>query len=61
MDKHDCSLDGPSGLHGSAVDDCYENDAGEFWVGNGEYASQVNFCPVCGAKAPKQIEKKDKP
>ena len=34
---------------------------GQFWVGNGEYGSQVNFCPYCGAKAPVQVETIEKP
>lgn len=54
-DKHRCDLDSPSDAYGAAVHDCVENDAGEFWVGNDEYASQVNYCPVCGAKAPVQV------
>jgi hypothetical protein len=61
MEKHNCSLDAPSDAYGAAVEDCYETEEGEFWVSNGEYSSRVNCCPVCGAKAPKQIEKKDKP
>ena len=55
-DKHLCILDSPSDAYGAAVTYCDEQDSdGTFWVGNDEYASQVNFCPVCGAKAPVQI------
>jgi len=28
---------------------------GKFYIFNGEYANQVNFCPFTGKKAPKQI------
>lgn len=41
--------------YGEAVTTCTEGEAGEFWVGNGEYGSRVNFCPFCGEKAPSQI------
>lgn len=42
---------------GVAIEDCHsdDKDLGVFWVGNGEYYNQVNFCPFCGEKAPKQI------
>jgi hypothetical protein len=56
-EQHNCTLDSPSDVYGIAVDICYEKDDGTYWVSNGEYASQVNYCPVCGAKAPKQVEK----
>jgi hypothetical protein len=52
-DRHRCFQ--PAG-YCEAIDGCDENDRGEFWVGNGEYSSRVNFCPVCGAKAPAQID-----
>lgn len=42
--------------YGLAVDYCQENEHGELWVGNGEYASRVNFCPFCGYKAPLQVK-----
>lgn len=41
--------------YGEAVTSCIETDIGEFWVGNGEYGSRVNYCPFCGEKAPVQI------
>lgn len=56
MNEHLCELDSPSATYGVAVDTCHEEPDGTFWVGNGEYSSQVNYCPVCGAKAPKQVE-----
>jgi hypothetical protein len=55
-EQHNCTLDSPSDVYGIAMDICYEKDDGTFWVSNGEYASQVNYCPVCGSKAPKQVE-----
>ena len=41
--------------HGPAVTFCAENQSGYFWACNNEYASRVNFCPFCGAKAPAQV------
>lgn len=53
---HSCRLAKyPFQGYGSALDDCTENQEGELWVDNGEYATQVNFCPVCGHKAKKQV------
>ncbi len=49
--KHSCEGKLPFGSYGDAIDDCDENDDGELWAGNGEYRSQVNFCPFCGFKA----------
>jgi len=42
---------------GSAIDSCEEDLEGKMWAGNGEYESQVNFCPICGQQATVQIEK----
>lgn len=54
--RHKCVMFGwPRSGYGEAVDGCDETRDGEFWVGNGEYSSQVNYCPACGAKAPKQV------
>ena len=53
---HQCELNSPYQAYGVAIEDVYEDDEGRFWAGNGEYGSQVNYCPVCGTKAPKQIE-----
>jgi hypothetical protein len=59
--RHDCSpayaearenIDG----YGEAITSCYENEKGEFWAGNDEYGSRVNYCPFCGMKAPRQID-----
>ena len=61
--KHSCKL--PCGrywqdaYYGPAISDCEEDDEGRFWADNGEYSSQVNYCPVCGVKARAQIEVDD--
>lgn len=55
--NHYCALPRPPGRHGygPAVDDCAEDADGTLHVGNGEYGSQVNYCPVCGYRATVQI------
>ena len=57
---HYCVLDSDTAQAGPAIEYCFEEDtdegAGCFWAGNGEYESQVNFCPVCGQKAPRGID-----
>ena len=55
--KHGCEGDLPDDLYGAAIDCCNGLDDGTFWVGNGEYASQVNYCPYCGEKAPVKANK----
>lgn len=45
---------------GAAIDTVDEDDQGHFIASNGEYASQVNFCPVCGVKAPTPAEPRRK-
>jgi hypothetical protein len=37
--------------HGPAVDECVEMEDGALVVHNREYATQVNFCPLCGFAA----------
>lgn len=41
--------------YGSAINTCWEEQNGEMWVSNGEYSSQINFCPITGRKATIQI------
>ena len=41
----------PTDGYGPAFDGVYELSDGTLWIGNGEYGSQVNYCPVCGAAA----------
>ena len=50
---HDCSCRLPDGSYGAAIDSCYElpMKPGKLFVTNGEYVSQVFFCPFCGEKA----------
>lgn len=54
MGLHNCEGTLPHDGYGEAIYDCTESAdrPGEFWVSNGEYASQVAFCPYCGAEAP---------
>lgn len=55
--KHECNFHNPEeDVYGEAITYCTENKKGELWVGNGEYGSQVNFCPECGYKAKIQIK-----
>ena len=57
-ERHHCAAPrgiAGSGLFGEAIDRCDEEESGHFTVDNGEYSSYVNFCPFCGAKAPKGI------
>lgn len=49
---HSCWLRADHTGHGIAIDECSEDTWGRLWVSNGEYGSQVFFCPVCGMKAP---------
>lgn len=51
---HKCEGRLPSDGYGQAIETCYGNEHGEYWVDNGEYGSQVCYCPYCGAKAPSQ-------
>jgi hypothetical protein len=37
---------------------CYEEN-GFFWETNLSYARKINYCPVCGTKAPKQVKEKN--
>lgn len=56
---HKCTCKVPHAIYGPAVNLCREDHNGTYWVGNGEYASQVNYCPFCGKKAPTQIKDED--
>jgi len=60
--KHLCEGELPYDGYGEAIDHCMEYDDNSFWAGNGEYGSAVNYCPFCGAKAPRQVDQafKDK-
>ncbi len=49
--KHNCEGHSPHDGYGPAIDHCIKNKKGELWSGNGEYGSQVNYCPYCGYEA----------
>lgn len=53
---HYCELPHSFHLYGPAVEDCFEDEDGRLFVDNGEYGSQVNYCPVCGYKAKIMME-----
>ena len=41
----------PKAMHGAAITDCFEDTLGRLWAANGEYGTQVSFCPFCGHPA----------
>jgi len=49
----------PEGLWGIAVKYTRIDDDGKMWVGNDEYETQVNYCPMTGQPAPKQMTGRD--
>ncbi len=55
--RHRCSGDLPyhPQSYGAALTKCYEDKLGCLYVDNGEYSTQVNYCPYCGYKAPQQV------
>jgi hypothetical protein len=54
---HVCDLENADYmLFGCALTTCAEDDEGKLWADNGEYGSQVNFCPVCGYEAKVKVE-----
>ncbi len=55
---HYCERWYESGGYGGAIHYCKEEKDGYFWVGNGEYSNQVDYCPFCGKKAT-ALPKKD--
>lgn len=48
---HFCEIATKIHLGGPAIDECFEDSDGLLFVSNGEYGSQVNFCPWCGYEA----------
>lgn len=40
---------------GNAISYTYEKEDGTMWVGNNEYESRVNYCPITGKSAKKQM------
>jgi hypothetical protein len=55
-EKHDHTEYTEGACYGSAVTTCWEDEDGIMWVGNGEYANKVNFCPFCGHESAVKIE-----
>jgi len=51
LKPHKCEGELPKDGYGAAINICIELKNGELWVGNGEYGSQVNYCPFCGKEA----------
>ena len=49
----------PDGLYGPAVTAVRMDEEGKMWIENGEYESQVNFCPFTGTPAEKKMEVSD--
>ena len=43
------------GMWGHAIKYTYSKEDGTMWVGNDEYETQVNFCPMTGKPAEKQM------
>jgi hypothetical protein len=46
----------PAEQFGVAINYTYIDDEGKMWVGNEEYESQVNFCPITGKEAPIKVD-----
>jgi len=49
----------PDDLFGVAIRYTCIDEEGKMWVGNDEYETQVNYCPMTGEKAPVQMESTD--
>ena len=58
-DNEDSSIDAIFNSCGAAIYSCVETAQGHFIVSDGKCASQVNYCPWCGLKAPTQIVEKE--
>ena len=46
----------PYELWGHAINYTRIDEEGKMWVGNDEYESQVNFCPMTGIEAPVKLK-----
>lgn len=49
----------PDDLFGVAIRYTCIDDEGKMWVGNDEYETQVNYCPMTGEKAPVQMKSEE--
>lgn len=47
----------PKEIYGGAITEIIEGEDGKMWASNGEYATQINFCPFTGKKADVQMSK----
>jgi hypothetical protein len=56
-EAHLCKLEGPWNNYGPSIEQCWTDSDDYMWAGTEEYLSQVNYCPICGMKAPVQIKK----
>ena len=54
--RHLCFIPYKQHLRGAAIDECFEDEEYNLFVNNGEYGSQVNFCPMCGYEAKNKIQ-----
>jgi len=55
MEESKYSFYTKNGLYGRAIEYSRIDSEGRMWVGNGEYESQVNYCPMTGKQAPIQL------
>lgn len=55
---HYCSINGGDTMQ--AIEQCWENEQGEFVVENSEYSNIVKFCPECGEPSPAEKIKHEK-
>ena len=46
----------PDSMYGPSINYTLIREDGTMWVGNGEYETQVNFCPWTGQEAKKQMK-----
>lgn len=50
-ERHRIYYHAPQGAYGEAVGEVWEDETGAMWVGNGEYATRVNYDPFTGQPA----------
>jgi len=58
MNRHKCEADYNYRVYGRAIITCYEHSDGRFFVSNYEYASEVDYCPMCGEKSKTPAKRK---
>lgn len=57
--KYHLRYKSPQKSWGPSVEYVRVDESGKMWIGNGEYESQVNFCPFTGTPAPVQMKVED--